>query len=73
MVVHENMEKSLLFTCDVLLYGVKAVLSYLQNDRHKADTTYYPQTMNKTERNYAQIDREALADTAGVKKFHDYI
>ncbi|XP_037565246.2 uncharacterized protein K02A2.6-like [Dermacentor silvarum] len=42
-------------------------------DDTEAPIGFYSRTLSPMERNYAQIDKEALAVVAGVKKFHDYV
>ncbi|XP_053150140.1 uncharacterized protein K02A2.6-like [Hemicordylus capensis] len=39
----------------------------------EAPIAFYSRSLTQTERNYAQIDREALAIIAGTRKFHDFI
>lgn len=63
----------LIVTADASPYGIGGVLSHRLPNGREAPVAYYSRTLSSTERNYGQIDREALAIVASVKKFHDYI
>lgn len=70
LVVHYNPSKELFVTCDASSYGIGAVLS------HKIDGEpiyFASSTMSKAQRNYSQIEREALALVFAVKKFHKFL
>ncbi|KFD51197.1 hypothetical protein M513_07961 [Trichuris suis] len=62
-----------ILTCDASPYGVGAVLSQIQENRKEVTIAFACRTLRQTERNYAQIDREALASISGVKKFHHFL
>ncbi len=59
-------------SADASLFGLGAVLlqKYGKDWRPIA---YASRAMSSTERNYAQIETEALAATWACEKFHDYI
>lgn len=61
----------LLLACDASPYGVRAVLSHKLPNGMEALIVYFSRTLSSTEENCRQIDKEALAAVAGVKRFHD--
>ncbi|KRZ71620.1 Transposon Tf2-11 polyprotein [Trichinella papuae] len=73
VLAHYNTNLPLQVTCDASPYGVGAVLSHVMSDGTEAPVAYASRTLTTTERNYAQIDKEALAIVFGVKKFHQYL
>ncbi|XP_058038754.1 uncharacterized protein K02A2.6-like [Ahaetulla prasina] len=63
----------LILTADVSPFGIGAVLSHRLQNGLEAPIAYYSRILSSTEWNYSQIDREALAAVAAVKRFHDYV
>ncbi|XP_060559067.1 uncharacterized protein K02A2.6-like [Ruditapes philippinarum] len=54
-------------------YGLGANLVQKQNDGHLRPVAYASRTLNDVERRYSQIERECLAVTWGIEKFHTYL
>uniref|UniRef100_A0A5S6QHL3 Reverse transcriptase domain-containing protein n=1 Tax=Trichuris muris TaxID=70415 RepID=A0A5S6QHL3_TRIMR len=73
VLIHYDPKMKLTVTCDASPCGVGAVLSQTQSEGKEAPVAYASRTLSKTERNYAQIDKEALAIIYAVKKFHQYL
>ena len=48
-------------------------MSQRERDETERPIAYYSRTLSATEQRYSQLDKEALAIVAGVKKFHQYL
>lgn len=51
---------------------IKAVLGRRPEDDKEVPVAFYSRTLTSTKPNYVQINKEAFAVLASVKKFHDY-
>ncbi|XP_065224383.1 uncharacterized protein K02A2.6-like [Planococcus citri] len=67
-----NRELPLYLATDASPYGISAVLSHRINGDERP-IAYASRSLTKAEKNYSQLDREALAVYWGAKKFFYYI
>eukprot|EP00731_Ephydatia_muelleri_P026680 Em0018g780a len=73
VLAHYNPKLSLILATDASSYGVGAVLTQVSEEGTERPITYVSRTLSDAERNYAQIEKEALAIIFGVKRFHVYL
>ena len=73
LLVHYDLKRQLRFACDASSYGLGAVLSHVMDGGRERPVAYASRTLSSSERNYAQIEREALSIIYGVKKFHQFL
>lgn len=59
--------------CDASPYGIGSVLSHVTKEGEERPIAYSSRTLNSSERNYSQLDKEALAIVWSVKKFYNYL
>ncbi|UYV78128.1 hypothetical protein LAZ67_16000203, partial [Cordylochernes scorpioides] len=72
VLAHFDDNLPILVSCDASEYGIGAILSQVDHGVERP-VVFASRTLNKTERRYAVIDREALAVIFAVSKFYQYL
>ena len=71
--MHHDPALPVRFECDASPTGIGAVLSHVMPDGSERPVAFVSRSLIKTERKYAQIDKEALSIVWDVKRFHVYL
>jgi len=72
LIAHYDPDKPLVVSFNASGYGVGAYLSIVENNIKKP-VQFLTATLSKAQRNYGNIQREALAIILLLTKFHKYI
>ena len=74
VLVHYNVSKPIKLCYDASPYGVGACICMMHVINGKEQpVTYASRTLTPAEKNYAQLEREAVVIVFGVKKFNQYL
>ena len=73
VLTHFNPKLPLRLASDASPYGIGAVMSHIMPNGEERPIAFASRTLSAAERNYTQIDKEALAIVWAVRKFHAYL
>ena len=73
LLVHFDPTKEIMVACDASGYGIGAVLAHRESNGEEQPIGFVSRTLTAAEKNYSQIEKEALACIFGITKFHTYL
>ena len=73
VLVHYNPKLPLRLAGDASSYSIGAALSHVDATGQEHTIVFTSRTLSVSEKNYSQIEKEALSLIVGIRKFHKYI
>ena len=73
VLMHYNPDLPIVMAGDASAYGVGAVIAHVLPNGTERPVAFASRTLTNSERNYAQVEKEALSLIFGVKRFHSYL
>ena len=73
ILVHYDPSKPIIMACDVSPYGLGAVISHKLPSGEEKPIAFASRSLASAEKQYSQLEKEALAIVFWVKRFHQYL
>ena len=73
VLVHYDPNLPIRLAGDASAYGIGAVISHVMTDGAEQPIAFASHTLLPSERNYSQVEKEALSLVFGITKFHTYL
>ena len=73
VLIHFDSNQDIILSVDAPAYGVGAILAHKMPNGSERPVAFASRTLSCSEKNYSQIEKEALACVFGVKIFHQYL
>ena len=73
VLIHYNPSLPISLAGNASAYGLRAVISHSLPDGTEHPIAFASRTLSSSERNYAQLEKEAASLVFGIKKFHQYL